>query len=271
MSFLLKCAAALAVDALIVGSAYAQNEDPVCPHPDTHVLSEDKKTCVPKVPKEKAPPAEKSEKVVSNPANYVHDCIKPFGTLKKSLEAKGVKNDKVYVASQDGSTLRVLPAGKEKILGIFGCHPEDGEQFEITVDEIISSGSFRSGWVYGVMVAPFKFYPYSGEIAASATVGPYLGWRMDRVMGVSTTWVVSGGISSVTAQDKDEAGQPKSVQMTAWSGATGFIFEIKKGTNPFRAGMLVGKDWIDRKSSVRYENNARTWVALQLGYDWTDR
>jgi hypothetical protein len=278
---ILRSAVALALQTFLLGSVFAQEGiAPVCPNPTTHKLSEDGKTCLPKADSEKPPQIDKeaAPASLSEPGNYVHDCIKPLGSLKRRLTKDGFgteggttgSKEKLYVAFQDGAKLGVLPADNGPI---FGCKPIDGEQTSVTVDEVVSSGSFRSGWVYGMLVAPFKFYPYSGEIAASATVGPYLGWRIDRsnFLGISTTWVLSGGISSVTAKYKDEAGQAKSAQLTAWSGATGFIFDINKGKNPFRAGVLVGKDWVDRKSSVTYENNAHTWFALQLGYDWTDR
>lgn len=274
----IKCALAVAVQGVFLASAFADDVvAPICPNPGTHKLSEDGKKCVPKVDAGKAvQPAQPAKSdtaaaAVSDPGNYEHDCIKPFGALKKRLadEGFGLGKDKLYVASQDGINLQVLPANDGTI---FGCNPIDGQQTKVTVDEVVASGSFRSGWVYGVLVAPFKFYPHSGEIAASSTIGPYLGWRMDRnFLGVSTTWVLSSGIGSVTAKDKDESGQVKSAQLTALSGSTGLVFEINKGKNPFRAGVLIGKDWIDRKSSITYENNGRTWFALQLGYDWTDQ
>lgn len=201
----------------------------------------------------------------SDPADYVRDCLTPVATIPNQPPGAS----KLYVTgqSEDGSVLTVVSAEKNRFG--FGCYPIKGDPKDIKLEDVIRSGAGRSGWVYGGLVVPFKFYPHSGELAGSATVGPYLGWRMDGPFRTAT-FVVSGGISTVTAMSKDDSGESKTVPLTAWSGAFGLIFEVSKGKTPFRAGLLVGKDWTDRKSTVRYENNARTWLALQLGFDFTD-
>jgi hypothetical protein len=230
---------------------------------------------------------------VSDPSNYVHDCIKVLAPIKgaslqKPKSEKAAKDgaagdatakndgddDRFYVSwqSKDGKQIDLVPAKKGSILGMlsWACDPvRDEAATRVNVDDLVESGALRSGWVYGMLVAPFKFYPYSGQITASTTIGPYLGWRMERPVG-TTTVVGSAGISSVSATAKDESGATKTVPLTAWSAATGLIFEVSKGKTPFRVGFLVGKDWVDRKSAVKYENNARTWLALQLGFDFTD-
>lgn len=213
----------------------------------------------------------------SDPGSFVHDCLRPMGKIDKAPPSpkdvpEGHKSTdyRLYVSSQsvDGKTIDVLPAWTSPLVG---CEPVAGsDSASISIADVLKSGALRSGWVYGVMVAPFKFYPHSGELGSSGTVGPYLGRRLDYATWANT-WVVTGGISAVNATTKDESGQAKSVPLTAWSAAVGGVFEVSKGKTPFRVGVLVGKDWVDRKSSIKYENNARTWAALQFGYDFTDR
>jgi hypothetical protein len=313
--------AALASQALLLGTAYAQKQvvAPNCGNADTFQISADGKTCVPKEALQKAAQTEKpvcdilhgtftaadgskapkcevatqaptcpsvagitysaAEKQcvreastpVSDPTNYVHDCIKRVTPIKGAPSDR----DQLYVSwqSKDGSQVDLVPAEKGKFLGLWdwACDPIANQPAtRISVEELVESGALRSGWVYGMLVAPFKFYPSSGEITASATIGPYLGWRMERPVGTMTV-VGSAGISSVSAAAKDENNIAKTVPLTAWSAATGLIFEVSKGKSPFRVGLLVGKDWVDRKSAVKYENNGHTWLALQLGFDFTDR
>ena len=50
------------------------------------------------------------------------------------------------------------------------------------------------------------------------------------------------------------------------------MFDVLKSPagKPFKAGLFVGVDRVSRSPSVSYAQNGKAWLALQIGYDFTD-
>lgn len=58
----------------------------------------------------------------------------------------------------------------------------------------------------------------------------------------------------------------------ALSIAAGVMWDIAKnpGVRPFKVGLFVGTDRASAGDRVRFPQNGKPWVALQIGYDFTD-
>ena len=92
--------------------------------------------------------------------------------------------------------------------------------------------------------------------------------------------VIDEPVGSVTGETidpnkLDASGQPTvtgTTQMAALSLAVGFVFDVAKDpkSRPFKAGVFIGRDSVNPGPTVRYEFNRKTWIAVQIGYDFTD-
>jgi len=206
---------------------------------------------------------------VADRANYRSDCLRVITNIKNAPKDASL----LYVVSQsdDGKDLNVVK-GETRFLNFF-CKPsEEGPKAELTkisVDNVIASGARRRGLVYGMLLTPYKYYPHSHQLESATSIGPYVGARTEYTQG-ALTLVATAAMGNVMGTSTDATGATKQVSLTAFSLAGGAIFEISKSKNPFRLGVLVGQDRVRPGTGVTYENNGKTWVALQLGYDFTD-
>jgi len=226
-----------------------------------------------------AVPAHAVDPPVADRANFRGDCLRLTTPIK--AEGNGLPADAtlLYVVSQtdDGKMLNVVKGdawldGAPGFGGLF-CGPADEthktEVSTISVKDVIDSGARRRGLVYGMLLTPYKYYPHSRQLVGAASIGPYIGTRTEFAQG-ALSLVVSAGMGNVTGISTDAKGATKEVSLASLSLAAGAIFEISKSKNPFRLGVLVGTDRVRPGTRVTYENNGKTWVALQLGYDFTD-
>jgi hypothetical protein len=162
-----------------------------------------------------------------------------------------------------------------------GCRPASTATPPIAVPagSLIESGASRRGWVYGMLTMPYKYYPGLKEFETGVPIGPYLGWRVGQP-GVGGTIAMAVTLSSVKAQtidpnDKDADGKPKitgDTNVAAISGAVGYVVDVTRNPSksPFKMGLFVGKDFVNQSPNVAYKFNKKTWVAIQLGYEFTD-
>jgi len=121
---------------------------------------------------------------------------------------------------------------------------------------------YRSGWVYGVMVTPFKFIPAFRRTSTGATVGPYVGRRLYDSQGLSTSVVVSAGITS--AEVTSMAGNKSNLMGTSLAAA--YLVNIKSS---FNVGILVGTDLFE-KGVTRPDYAGKAWIGVNIGYALDD-
>jgi hypothetical protein len=117
---------------------------------------------------------------------------------------------------------------------------------------------YRSGWVYGVMVTPFKFIPAFRRTSTGATVGPYFGRRLYDSQGLSTSLVVSAGITS--AEVTSTTGNKSNLMGTSLAAA--YLINIKSS---FNVGILVGTDLFE-KGVTRPDYAGKAWIGVNIGY-----
>ena len=106
-----------------------------------------------------------------------------------------------------------------------------------------------------------------------------MGWRVGQVgsgytlaLAATTGWVTA---DTVDPTQKDSSGNAKvtgSTQVAALSYAMGVIFDVAKDpkNKPFKAGLFIGKDFVNNDVTISFRYNRKTWIALQLGFDFTD-
>jgi hypothetical protein len=217
----------------------------------------------------------------SSPGDYLGDCFKivavPEGTDFKPGMVYAVTDQKVTGA---GGTDRELTLAEGKISKVpLGCRAEQGPLRTVLASTLVATGAWRHGYTYGFLTMPFKYFPSERGFTSQAPIGGYLGWRRGQA-GSGYTLAGAFTVGSVKAntvdpKTKEADGSFKvtgSADVAALSLAVGVMFDIIKAPQgkPFKAGFFVGQDRVNSDPSVQYRFNRKTWVALQLGYDFTD-
>lgn len=136
----------------------------------------------------------------------------------------------------------------------------------ITVD-INKNLPDRYGFTYGALVVPYKYQlGGSHDIKSGSSIGPYLGWEMDRGsslgLGLKGVVFVGGSMHEVT---RVEDGEEETETIAGISYGLGIIGEVKR---EFQFGVIVGSDETGEDSG--YEDDNKWWVALAIGYSFTD-
>lgn len=162
------------------------------------------------------------------------------------------------------------------------CKPKVGAKVVegVKASDLIRTGAYRTGWAYGLLTMPYKYFPGAKSFVSGAPVGPYLGLRFGSVgagMTVAAALTI-GQVNGDTVNITKDAGgietktKTGSTQLPAISGAVGVIFDISKAQNTkaFKAGFFIGRDRVNNDPTIDYKYNGRGWLAVQLGYDFTD-
>jgi hypothetical protein len=181
---------------------------------------------------------------------------------------------KLHVTKDDNTTLTVdvreapsCPAGTE-------CVKQD-TKYTASKADVMALRYNKVGWVYGVLVAPYKFHLKEKTLTASASLGPYMGysWGNDnlgltlvgsagitalsseQVQAPSTSGASGAGSGSTTSKTNSQAG---------FSVSTGLIWTVSKGTG-LHAGVLIGKDWAGSDAATPYKYEGKPWLSVEIG------
>jgi hypothetical protein len=165
----------------------------------------------------------------------------------------------------------------------WGCRAKSGRTIKpLTADasNLATHGARREGWAYGALAMPYKYYPGAKKFIAGLPVGAYLGWRWG-ASGSGMTVAAALTLSQVKADTldpkvKDADGKSAVIgeaDVSALSAAFGAVFDINKSGagKPFKAGLFVGQDKVNTSPTIGYPYKGKWWVAVQLGFDFTDR
>lgn len=217
---------------------------------------------------------------VSDDSNYIGDCFVPTTTLDNGLSA-----GKKYMAiaeSTDKTQLRMVPATSNFLVfctpeSISGKDNAPTSSVLVTKQSLMDSGPVRTGWVYGVLTLPYKFYTGDKSVSPQTSIGPYLGARAS-LWGLSWTHAVTLGLTHFSALTKDAQGKyvldadnnPIRTEKTGFTMAYGWMFDVSKGAKPFKSGVFIGRDYASKDNGITLPNSGKTWVAVQLGFDFTE-
>ena len=133
--------------------------------------------------------------------------------------------------------------------------------YEVPKEQIFTERDrLRYGWTYGVLVAPFKYYPKAQNFSAGASVGPYLGYRVRDRQGDSQVLAVSIGATNASVTTKNTDGTTSSSTETGFSTAAAYVVEIK---DAFNIGFLAGADFFSKSKNI--PNEGKLWLGLSFG------
>lgn len=248
----------------------------------------------------KADPSPQKPQTSSERSDYVGDCFRINTTLKIN-DSKGGKTlkpgEEYFVTKQDDTNVEnpelSLVTGRKwsetefinryiqaTIPGI-GCAPAESTEpgFMIDAGSLTESGATRRGYSYGFLTMPYKYYPSKKSFTADVPIGGYLGWRIGQP-GSGLTFAAASTIGTVAVDTVDpktaSSNTPTvtgSTNASAISFAFGLIFDISKNPSKkaFKSGIFVGKDFVNSSPSINFTYNNEMWVAIQIGYDITDK
>lgn len=213
--------------------------------------------------------------------DYIGDCFKinsvPVGSNLKAGEYYFVSNQ--YDTASDDKELVLVRGGLWSWSGL-GCNAsEGGGQFRISASKLIEAGASRYGYAYGLLTMPYKYFPGKKSFISGIPLGPYVGWRagqagsgMTVAAAITLGTVQADTVDPDTLDDKGKPVKTGTTNTTALSGAIGIIFDLLKSPRgkPFKYGMFYGVDFVNKDPKVEYEYNGKHWVAVQIGFDFTD-
>jgi hypothetical protein len=219
---------------------------------------------------------------VSGLGDYIGDCfklpIKPAGTNLETGKDYLVTGQKD--AGKDDRELVLVDAKPPGLLSI-SCNAAKGGAVHpgLLASGLIEAGAVRKGYTYGFLTMPYKYFPSEKSFVTGVPIGGYLGWRSGQA-GSGRTAAAAVTLGSVKANTVDPAkldanSKPTvtgTADVAALSFAFGLMFDLLKSPagKPFKAGVFIGKDIVNNDPSIDYRFNRKPWIAIQLGYDFTD-
>jgi hypothetical protein len=122
----------------------------------------------------------------------------------------------------------------------------------------------RFGLTYGALMVPYKYYIGGDhEFSGAATVGGYLGYR-EASTGYDLRLVGFLGASSISVPQQAD-GQEGTKNLAGISYGLGVLGTVK---DSFQLGLVLGWDRVGR--SANFANNGKPWVAVSLGYAFSN-
>ena len=212
----------------------------------------------------------------SSLGNYEGDYFHIVAVKKASADIPFAQNTWIKVLSQrklgDQDVELTVVAVKRAPIPFVHDKQIETEARTVRASDLAETGATRAGWTYGALALPFKYYSSSKRFTTNVSVGPYAGWRWGRP-GSAVTIAATAAIGSVAGEVRDAndrvTGTP---QLLAFSTGAGVMWDISKapGTKPFKVGIFAGKDRVSSDDSVKFRNDNKWWVSLQIGYQFTD-
>jgi hypothetical protein len=225
----------------------------------------------------------------SDRENYLSDRVKfQFATSVAvvRMTAEGTEKPVTSACAPAFSTLKGI--GKLKVDNndhpafiVSFVSPDQGDRCKgsglplVKVDDVVvvrqtlisATPPDRYGLTYGTLIVPYKMQ-LKGDRGTSggASLGGYLGFRQDRsgITGLALQYVFfAGGASISVVQNVD--GQSVSQDVTGLTYGVALLGTVK---DTFQLGVVVGADRVNR--NVKYGNNNKPWIALSLGFDFSN-
>jgi len=152
------------------------------------------------------------------------------------------------------------------------CDPsktvKQGDIVVVSQADIDGTPPDRYGLTYGGLLVPYKYHAAgSKSFTGNTSVGGYIGWRQDRsgMTGLALQYVLFLGAASIPVTQTSAAGQSTTQNMSGVSYGVGILGTVK---GAFHMGFVVGADRVNKNAG--YEDNGKTWVAVEIGYAFSD-
>jgi hypothetical protein len=185
-------------------------------------------------------------------------CI-PHGTTLRGMSDLTQQGLKVRLANVFGNPIDCTNPSANKTIPA-------GEQITISEADVKNARPSRYGLTFGGLVVPFKYHLNGDkEFRPGSTVAPYIGYRFDKnTIGASLKLVGFLGGAGVSVEQTVD-GQSKTQTLAGLSYGLSLIAIVK---GDFQIGLVVGADKVSK--SANYANNGRTWVAVGVGFNFTE-
>jgi hypothetical protein len=142
-----------------------------------------------------------------------------------------------------------------------------GDVVMLSVADLQSLPPDRFGLTYGTLLVPYKYHlKGSKSFTGAASLGGYVGYRQERsgLLGLGVQYVVFIGAASVPVSNVVD-GKPVTDNHAGVSYGVGLIGTVKDG---FNMGLVLGADRVSK--SAGYVDNGKMWIAVQLGYAFSN-
>ncbi len=183
-------------------------------------------------------------------------CVLPYEKFKLFSDYKSLG----FRLNSDNT--RYLSIYSTKDIKCVGSEETITKYSEILVEPKDTLVMNRSGFTYGALLVPFKYYTRTNEFKGAASLGGYLGYRIDpsASFGIGVTPVIFGGGTAIEVAKDDST--------TTLAGASyglGFLGTVKR---EFEFGLILGWDRVSK--SEDFDNNGKPWIAFSLGFDFSN-
>lgn len=137
-------------------------------------------------------------------------------------------------------------------------------QYKLPKAKLVQTSYQRSGVTFGALVVPFKYRLGAKELVSSSAIAPYVGFRTAWMQGFGMTFtpILAAGLSLVPVTD---AGTSTTTTKSAYTLAAGLRLTSSKSEN-FSAGLILGRDFLNKVDKVGDKNADKPWVSFYLGY-----
>lgn len=156
------------------------------------------------------------------------------------------------------------PGDEAKAICLGADYVREGVAYKVPRKVVDTADFRRSGVSFGGLIVPFKFRLGDREIVSSATIAPYIGYRMGfgSSLGLTFTPVFSAGLALVPVANPATG---KSDTRSAVSMASGFVMGSSKN-EAFQAGLLIGRDFLGAADRALDPASKKPWLSFYLGY-----
>lgn len=132
----------------------------------------------------------------------------------------------------------------------------------VTADNLANQDYRRSGFTFGALVVPFKYYIGSdSKITSSTTIAPYVGYAFESFRGMNSALIGSAGLGLVPINDPATT---TTETKPALSTAIGLLFTSRNNKN-WSSGFLIGKDFVGDADKQRDPTADDPWISVFIG------
>jgi hypothetical protein len=196
--------------------------------------------------------------MTSEPKGTSAACLPAFSTLR------GIGTLKINGDTQPGFIVTNVTDNVD------GCQTSKlvkvGDIVAVSQVDIDGTPPDRYGLTYGALLVPYKYHVAgSKSFTGNTSVGGYIGWRADRSrMGLALQTVFFLGAASIPVTQTSN-GESTTQNMSGVSYGVGIIGTVK---GAFQMGVVIGADRVNKNAG--YEDNGKTWLAVELGYAFSN-
>lgn len=158
----------------------------------------------------------------------------------------------------DKIALEACKSGHESLVNTY-------TSYTLAKTELAENEYTRTGVSFGGLVVPFKYrLGKSKELVSSSAVAPYFGFRTGwgQSLGLTVTPVVAAGLSLVPVTDSTNK---TTATKAAYTAAVGFRVTSSKN-DTFSAGLLFGRDFLNKADRDTDPTVKKPWASFYLGY-----